>query len=97
MEQRLISDLVMFGNIGGLIATWTFLPTDAPKYHIGNGINLTCAILWTLLAVATFFWMKYDNKKREKRAPGAREELAGLSQKEIVDLEWKHPEWRWRP
>tara|TARA_R110002060_G_scaffold8946_3_gene13212 strand:- start:331 stop:456 length:126 start_codon:yes stop_codon:yes gene_type:complete len=41
--------------------------------------------------------MKYDNKKREKRAPGAKEELAGFSQKEIIDLEWKHPEWRWRP
>ncbi|KAH7317561.1 major facilitator superfamily transporter [Rhexocercosporidium sp. MPI-PUGE-AT-0058] len=88
---------VMFGNIGGLIATWTFLPFDAPKYHIGSGINLACAILWTFLSVLTFLWMKYDNKKRDDRAAGAKEQLAGLSQKEILDLEWKHPEWRWRP
>ncbi|KAH7393532.1 major facilitator superfamily domain-containing protein [Cadophora sp. MPI-SDFR-AT-0126] len=88
---------VMFGNVGGLIATWTFLPTDAPKYEIGNGINLTCAILWTILSILTFFWMKYDNNKRDQRAAGAKEELAGLTQKQVIDLEWKHPEWRWRP
>jgi hypothetical protein len=23
---------VMIGNIGGLISTWSFLPTDAPYY-----------------------------------------------------------------
>jgi hypothetical protein len=27
----------MLGNIGGLISTWSFLPTDAPNFHIGNG------------------------------------------------------------
>ena len=27
---------VMLGNMGGLIATWTFMPSDAPEYPIGN-------------------------------------------------------------
>ncbi|KAI6787062.1 putative MFS transporter [Hortaea werneckii] len=27
---------VMMGNIGGLIATWSFLPSDGPEYPIGN-------------------------------------------------------------
>ncbi|KAH7113324.1 major facilitator superfamily domain-containing protein [Dendryphion nanum] len=88
---------VMFGNIGGLIATWTYLPTDAPMYRIGNGVNLACAILWTIIATLTFFWMKHDNKKRDERSAGANEELAGLSQKDVQDLEWKHPTWRWKP
>ncbi|KAJ5995546.1 MFS general substrate transporter [Penicillium waksmanii] len=88
---------VMFGNIGGLIATWTYLPRDAPMYRIGNGVNLACAILWTIVAILVLLWMKYDNKKREKCEAGAHEQLAGLSQKEVHDLEWKHPDWRWRP
>ncbi|CEO58662.1 hypothetical protein PMG11_03369 [Penicillium brasilianum] len=88
---------VMFGNIGGLIATWTYLPWDAPMYRIGNGVNLACAILWTIVAILVFLWMKWDNKKREKCEAGAHEQLAGLSQKEVHDLEWKHPGWRWRP
>ena len=87
----------MFGNIGGLIATWTYLPWDAPRYRIGNGLNLACSTLWALVALAGFAWMKYDNKKREERAAGAREAIAGLTQQEIQDLEWRHPDFRWRP
>ena len=86
----------MFGYIGGLIATWTYLPSDSPRYFIGNGINLACATLWTVIAIGAGAWMKYDNKKRDEKEAGAHEELAGLSQKEIQDLEWKHPQWRWK-
>ncbi|KAF1364357.1 MFS general substrate transporter [Lizonia empirigonia] len=87
----------MFGYVGGLIATWTYLPTDAPRYPIGNGINLACAISWTTVAVAILLWMKYDNKKRDEKAVIATEEVAGLSRTEVQDLEWKHPGWRWKP
>lgn len=86
----------MFGYLGGLAATWTYLPKDAPRYPIGNSINLTCAIAWTTVAIGTYFWMKFDNKRREEREAAAREEIAGLSQQEIQGLEWKHPGWRWK-
>ncbi|KAK4155594.1 major facilitator superfamily domain-containing protein [Chaetomidium leptoderma] len=86
---------VMMGNIGGLIATWSYLPWDGPNYPIGNGLNLAscCGILF--VTTATLFWMKWDNKKREGRS--AEEELAGMSQQEIQDLDWKHPDFRWKP
>ena len=87
----------IFGYVGGLIATWTFVPTDAPRYAIGNGINLACAITWTAVSVGTLFWMKYDNKKRDEREVAVAEEIAGLSQQDVQDLEWKHPSWRWKP
>ncbi|KAF2026752.1 MFS general substrate transporter [Setomelanomma holmii] len=86
----------MFGYVGGLIATWTYLPGDSPRYFIGNGINLACAALWTGIAVGAGIWMKYDSKKRNEREAGAHEKLAGLTQKEIQDLEWKHLAWRWK-
>jgi hypothetical protein len=86
----------MFGNIGGLIATWTYIPWDAPGYEIGHGMNLACAVAWTLLAIGAGLWMKYDNKKRDGREAGAHEALAGMSRKEVQDLEWKHPAWRWK-
>ncbi|KAJ4294650.1 hypothetical protein N0V90_008341 [Kalmusia sp. IMI 367209] len=85
----------IFGYIGGLIATWTFLPTDAPRYAVGNSINLTCAITWTAVSVGTLFWMKYDNKRRDEK--DVTEEIAGLPQQDVQDLEWKHPSWRWKP
>lgn len=86
---------VMFGNIGGLISTWSFLPFDAPNYHIGNGLNLGTSTTIFLCSIALLFWMWADNKRRDKRDVDA--ELAGLSQKQIQDLDYKNPSFRWHP
>ncbi|KAK0708539.1 major facilitator superfamily domain-containing protein [Lasiosphaeris hirsuta] len=86
---------VMMGNIGGMVSTWSFLPSDAPNYLIGNRLNLATAGTTLCVASAIFFWMRYDNKKRDLRNP--EEELAGMSQQDIQDLEYKHPSWRWKP
>lgn len=86
---------VMFGNVGGLIAGWSFLPHDAPDYPIGNGFNLACAGTILIASALTLVWMKKDNKKRDLRDVDA--ELEGLTQQQIEDLDWKHPSFRWRP
>jgi len=86
---------VMMGNVGGLISTWSFLPFDAPNYHIGNGLNLATSGTVLVISTVILFWMKTDNKKREHRS--VEEELAGMSQAEVEDLDWKHPAFRWRP
>ncbi|KIW01985.1 hypothetical protein, variant [Verruconis gallopava] len=86
---------VMFGNIGGLISTWAFLPFDGPNYPIGNGLNLATASTTLIVSILLLFWMKWDNKRREKRDVDA--ELEGLDQKTVQDLDWKHPAFRWRP
>lgn len=85
----------MCGNIGGLIATWSYLPWDGPNYPIGNGLNLAACSVVLLLSTATLFWMKWDNKRRDGRS--VEEELAGMSRQEVQDLDWKHPAFRWRP
>ncbi|TID15156.1 retrograde regulation protein 2 [Venturia nashicola] len=90
-----IGSTVMFGNIGGLISTWAFLPFDAPDYHIGNGLNLATSSCILLVSILLLFWMIRDNKKRELRDVDA--ELEGKSLKQIQDLDWKHPAWRWKP
>ena len=88
---------VFFGYVGALIATWTYLPGDSPRYAIGNGINLGCAVTWTILAICTKFWMTHDNKKRNKKEAEAQRELASFPVNEATNLEWKHPGWRWKP
>jgi hypothetical protein len=85
----------MFGNIGGLIATWSYLVWDAPDFHIGNGLNLACASMILIISTVGLFWMKWDNKKRDQR--NVEEELTGLSAKDVENLDWKHPAFRWRP
>lgn len=85
----------MCGNMGGLIATWSYLPWDGPRYPIGNGLNLAATAACLLISTFMLFWMKRDNKRREGR--NVEEELAGMSQLEIQELDWKHPGFRWKP
>ncbi len=85
----------MMGNVGGLISTWSYLPWDAPNYHIGNGLNLAAVCCVLIISTSVLFWMKWDNKRREARH--VEEELAGMSQQEIQDLDWRNPAFRWRP
>lgn len=85
----------MFGNIGGLIATWSFLPSDAPNYHTGNGLNLATSSVILITCAIVLLWMRHDNAKRARRS--VEEELAGMSQSGVEDLDWKHPGFRWFP
>lgn len=89
-----IGTTVMLGNIGGLISTWSFLPFDAPDYHIGNGLNLATSTTILLLSIALWTYMAWDNRKRDRVDVNAA--LAGLSQKQIQDLDWRNPAFRWR-
>ena len=86
---------VMMGNIGGLIATWSFLPFDAPNYRIGNGLNLATSSTILLLSILLLLWMKHSNKARDRK--DVDNELDGLSQKQVQDLDWRHPAFRWKP
>ncbi|KAI7202121.1 putative MFS transporter, partial [Hortaea werneckii] len=86
---------VMMGNIGGLIATWSFLPSDGPEYPIGNGLNLAAATLILICSMTLLFWMRVDNKRRAGRDVDA--ELDGLDEGQIQRLDWKHPAFEWRP
>ncbi|KLJ12614.1 hypothetical protein EMPG_09505 [Blastomyces silverae] len=85
---------VMFGNIGGLISTWSFLPFDSPDYHIGNGLNLATSSTILICSIALVFWMNLDNKKRDME--NVEEKLAGLSQTQVQNLDWRHPGFRWK-
>lgn len=86
---------MMGGNIGGLIATWSYISWDGPNYHIGNGLNLAAATAILISSAAALTWMNWDNKRRDMR--NIDQELEGMSRQEIESLEWKHPAWRWRP
>lgn len=89
-----IGTTVMFGNIGGLISTWSFLPSDAPNFHIGNGLNLATSSLILLLGAGLWMWITWDNRRRSKVDVNAA--LAGLSQLQIQDMDWRNPAFRWR-
>ncbi|OQE18630.1 hypothetical protein PENSTE_c017G08855 [Penicillium steckii] len=90
-----IGTTVMFGNVGGLISTWSFLPFDGPDYHIGNGLNLATSTTTLILGASLWAYMTWDNRRRSRVDIGAA--LEGLSQKQIQDLDWRNPAFKWRP
>lgn len=86
---------VMFGNIGGLIASWAFLPFDAPNFPIGNGLNLGVQAMVLITGIGLGIRMKRDNKKRAQ--VDVHEKISGLSQLQLADLDWRHPGFQWHP
>ena len=92
-----LATVVMVGTIGALASTWSFLPWDAPDYHIGNGLNLATSSLILIIGSVMWWWMRRDNRARESRPADKEEALSSYSQKELEEMEWKHPLFRWRP
>jgi len=87
-----IGVVVMNGNIGGLISSWSYLTQFAPRFVPGNALNVAGSAIITLLVVATFFWQKWENKQREM---GRRDHLLnGLSADQIALLGHRHPNFR---
>lgn len=84
----------MMGSIGGLISTWAFLQFDAPRFLIGNSLNLAAQAAMFFIALGMYFWIKKSNKARDQ--VDETEALSGLSDEEIDDLDWKHPRFRWK-
>lgn len=86
---------VMFGNLGGLISTWAFLPFDGPNYPIGNGMNLAVQSLVVITALLMGLWMTHDNARR--KAVDAAAAVGEMDSHQIEKLDWKHPRFVWRP
>lgn len=90
-----IGTVVMLGNIGGLIASWSFLPFDGPNYPIGNGLNLATSSMMLITTISIGVWMLRDNQVRDRADVDVR--LAGMSDEQVKNMDWKHPGFRWRP
>lgn len=55
-----------FGNIGGIIATYSFLSTDAPFYHKGYSICVSFICLSAASCCLYAAAVVYENRKRDR-------------------------------
>ena len=85
--------VVTLGTAGGILATWTYTFVDAPKYPTGHTINLTGQICVLILACFGIAYCKWENKQRDAGKRDHR--LNGLSEEQIKDLGYRHPEFRY--
>lgn len=62
---------VGFGNLGGVLAAFVFLPKDAPQFVRGNSIIIGLQCMSCLLGVFMTVYLRYENKRREAIKPAA--------------------------
>ncbi|EAS30499.1 MFS transporter [Coccidioides immitis RS] len=62
-----------FGNIGGIIATYSFLEKDKPNYIPGHSICLGFLALAAAMCCVYFVLLVYRNKSRDKAAAAGAE------------------------
>lgn len=56
--------MISFGNIGGIVAVFSFLATDAPEYHTGYSVCVFGLCLVGSCAIAYGTGCFFENKKR---------------------------------
>jgi len=83
-----------FGQLGSIIAVWTYIPTDAPDYHHGNTLNLATSVTVCFITVLGGLYILWENGKRSR---GERDDrLIGKTQEEIEQLGYLHPKFRYQ-
>lgn len=85
--------VVTLGTAGGVLATWTYRSQESPKYPTGHTINLAGQIGVLILSVAGIIYCKWENRQRNLGKRDHR--LNGLSEAEIKDLGYRHPDFRY--
>lgn len=81
---------VGFGNIGGIIAVFAFLPSDAPGYVTGYSICIAFTILAILACIVYGIGCWTANQKRDRTPVDV-----GLTEYEKTEMGDMNPEYRY--
>ncbi|KAL9097201.1 MAG: hypothetical protein Q9165_000628 [Trypethelium subeluteriae] len=81
---------VGFGNIGGIIAVYSFLAKDAPRYIPGYSICLAFVCLSMISCVIYLIGVMYANRIRDRSATNV-----GLTETEKTEMGDMSPEYRY--
>merc|ERR1711939_179351 len=85
--------VVGLGTMGSVVATWSYLPFDAPRYTIGNALNVSVVAASQILAVLLMLYNKRENALRDRGGRDYR--LENKTEQEINELGNSHPEFRY--
>lgn len=85
--------IVTIGTLGGILATWTYLPDDGPGFPIGHDINFSAQVGCLGLALGGIGYCVWENGVRNRGGRDGR--LEGLEEEEREDLGYRHPEFRY--
>lgn len=75
-----------------VISMWTYLPQTAPNFVPGNALNLSTTSLVFIIAAFLTWYVKWENKRRDRGDLDYR--LEGKTESEIKALGHRHPAFR---
>ncbi|KAG9074093.1 hypothetical protein FS749_014389 [Ceratobasidium sp. UAMH 11750] len=61
-----IAMIVAFGNFGGLIASYTYIASNAPRYYSGHGTLLAILAMGAIIALIMHIYCRCENMRRDK-------------------------------
>lgn len=57
---------VGFGNLGGTIAAYLYLPRNSPTYYPGHSALLACQVMALMLSVLMTIYLRRENARRDR-------------------------------
>lgn len=81
-----------FGSVAGILATWTYLSAEAPRYITGHSINLSFTCLCIIIITISSLYLRWENRQRSLGRRNDR--LQGLTPVQAAQLGHTHPEFR---
>lgn len=85
--------IVMWGQVGAFIATWSYLPKDAPGFRAGHWINFGSQSLSVVVSLLGIAYVRWENRVRDKG--GRNDRLSNLSENGALKLGYRHPNVRY--
>ncbi|CAA7269243.1 unnamed protein product [Cyclocybe aegerita] len=82
------------GQIGSIIAVWTYVPKDAPNYYRGNSLNVAAACTNFFSITLLGFYLIRENKLRDQGKRDHR--IVGKTAEQQHNLGYLHPEFRYQ-
>lgn len=85
--------ILSMGNIGGILASYIFIDSEAPGYPIGFGVSMAAALAGIFAVVFLDFYYKRINKQRDQMS--IEEILGKYSEDELARLGNRSPLFRY--
>ncbi|CAA7263266.1 unnamed protein product [Cyclocybe aegerita] len=82
------------GQIGSIIAVWTYVPRDAPDYRRGNSLNLATTCTTFLFIFLQGLYIMWENKHRDQGKRDHR--VDSKTEQEEHELGYLHPKFRYQ-
>lgn len=87
--------VVSIANLGAIVATWTYLLPEAPRYITGHAINFGAAVLCCILMAIATVYLRWQNRRKERGDYDYL--LQGISEEEQDALGHNHPGYKFTP